>query len=184
MELLDREGSRAAPGAVTLANKVFSDALFDELRQTVDRSLGVAVPDTASWGPLELHREFADSSLSDADRKKLLRKHKMDSSFNLLPGTITEEQRRKLSASAKEKEAAMSITTLLRGRAARLTSGLGTVSGCASIPGSVGPDKLPYQFGFLRQSGFSAPSTCSICAKCQKCLHFGSFFSPIVTVLT
>ena len=115
VELLEREGSGAAPGAVALANEVFSDALFDELRQTVDRPLGVAVPDTASWGPLELHKEFADSGLSDADRKKLLRKYKMDSAFNLLPGTITEEQRKKLSASAKEKEtAAFKQCTLIR----------------------------------------------------------------------
>ena len=115
VELLEREGSGAAPGAVTLANEVFSDALFDELRQAVDRPLGVAVPDTASWGPLELHKEFVDSGLSDADRKKLLRKYKMDSAFNLLPGTITEEQRKKLSASAKEKEtAAFKQCTMIR----------------------------------------------------------------------
>ena len=71
VELLEREGSGAAPGAVTLANEVFSDALFDELRQAVDRPLGVAVPDTASWGPLELHKEFVDSGLSEADGKRL-----------------------------------------------------------------------------------------------------------------
>ena len=104
VELLEREGSGAAPGAVTLANEVFSDALFDGLRQTVDRPLGVAVPDTADWSPLELHKEFANSGLSEADKKKLLRKYKMDSEFTLLPGSITEEQRKKLSASAKEKE--------------------------------------------------------------------------------
>ena len=44
----------------------------------VDRPLGVAVPDTASRGPLELHKEFVDSGLSEADREKLLRKYKMD----------------------------------------------------------------------------------------------------------
>ena len=104
VELLEREGSGAAPGAVTLANEVFSNAFFDGLRQTIDRPLGVAVPDTANWSPLELHREFANSGLSEADKKKLLRKYKMDSEFTLLPGSITEEQRKKLSASAKEKE--------------------------------------------------------------------------------
>lgn len=122
---LEREGAGTSSSAVSLGTGVFSDLLYVQLRQTVSRPLGVAVPDTAQWGPSEIQQEFANSGLADADRKKLLRKYKMDTEFALLPGQIEEEDRKKLTQASKEKEtSAFKQSTLIRDFVRPLLAGL------------------------------------------------------------
>ena len=122
---LEREGAGTSSSAVSLGTGVFSDLLYAQLRQTVSRPLGVAVPDTAQWGPLEIQQEFSNSGLADADRKKILRKYKMDTEFSLLPGQIEEEDRKKLTQASKEKEtSAYKQSTLIRDFVRPLLAGL------------------------------------------------------------
>ena len=53
---------------------------------------------------LQIEQEFFSSGLSEADRKQLLRGYKMDPRMTFAPGKIEEQDKKKLSATAKEKE--------------------------------------------------------------------------------
>jgi hypothetical protein len=101
---LEREGAGSSATAVSLAIGEFSEWLLPQLRQTVNRPLGMVLPDTTTWDHLNIEQEFFASGLSEADRKQLLRGYKMDPRMTFAPGKIEEQDKKKLSATAKEKE--------------------------------------------------------------------------------
>ena len=103
-EQLERKGTGASATAVSLSDEDFSDMQLPQLRQTVSRPLGVQMPDTSTWDHSEIELEYFESGLSDADRKKLLRVYKMDPRLALAPGKLEEADRKKFSATAKERE--------------------------------------------------------------------------------
>ena len=101
---LEREGAGTSATAVSLAIGEFSEWLMPQLRQTVNRPLGVVLPDTTAWDHLRIEQEFFASGLSEADRKQLLRGYKMDPRMTFAPGKLEEQDKKKFSATAKEKE--------------------------------------------------------------------------------
>ena len=101
---LEREGAGTSATAVSLAIGEFSEWLLPQLRQTVNRPLGVVLPDTTAWDHLHIEQEFFASGLSEADRKQLLRGYKMDPRLALAPGKLEEQDRKKFTASARERE--------------------------------------------------------------------------------
>ena len=92
------------PPAVSLDDQVFGDDLYDCLRQTVNRPIGVKLPAESSLTLEQLGYEFAHSGLTEQARKKLLRGYKMDTQFQLLPRQVTEDQRKQLTAPQREQE--------------------------------------------------------------------------------
>ena len=101
---LEREGAGTSSTAISLSTEEFSDLLLPQLRQAVSRPLGVLVPDTSTWGHSQIELEYFESGLSEADRKKLLRGYKMDPRLALAPGKLEEQDRKKFTASARERE--------------------------------------------------------------------------------
>ena len=101
---LEREGAGTSATAVSLSIGEFSEWLLPQLRQTVNRPLGVVLPDTTAWDHLNIEQEFFASGLSEADRKQLLRGYKMDPRMTFAPGKLEEQDKKKFSATAKEKE--------------------------------------------------------------------------------
>ena len=53
---------------------------------------------------MRIEQEFFASGLSEADRKQLLRGYKMDPRMTFAPGKLEEQDKKKFSATAKEKE--------------------------------------------------------------------------------
>ena len=112
---LEREGAGASATTVSLAIGEFSEWLLPQLRQTVNRPLGVVLPDTTAWDHLHIEQEFFASGLSEADRKQLLRGYKMDPRMTFAQGKLEEQDKKRFSATAKEKENALyKQGTLLR----------------------------------------------------------------------